>query len=308
MNIIFILITFLFLSSIPINKAEAQDQNQCSTIDLSKSPGLDEPLSRGDTGWCYAYATADLVSFKLKQRVSAFYIAAKFHDYRDSSWWLKMTTAKTEKFVYSGGNIEHSLKAISNQTLCSEKDLPSDFYRIKLAKYSSEIEKLNSKNIDTRACDSLSKIFPKLVTNDLKQIIQDYQGDDRIIQMALSSCRNDVKIPELKPKIISIKKDPQLKSIDEQLSKNNIVSFAHDMSFYFTGNRLPKDRANHEATIVGRRWNKQSQECEYMVRGSSGQLKNYQYTSPYKENNHGGYVWVSKETLKAYTEEVTYLE
>ena len=54
----------------------SEARSTCSTIDLRASLG--PPRDQGNTGWCYAFTAADLISQKLRTRVSAFDIATGF--------------------------------------------------------------------------------------------------------------------------------------------------------------------------------------------------------------------------------------
>ena len=57
--------------------AQASDQPRseasCSTLEFSESLG--EPRFQSDSGWCFAFAASDLISFYLKQKVSAVDVA-----------------------------------------------------------------------------------------------------------------------------------------------------------------------------------------------------------------------------------------
>lgn len=51
--------------------------DSCSSIDLR--PALGEPRDQGDTGWCFSHTAADLLSVKLKKRISAYDLAISHH-------------------------------------------------------------------------------------------------------------------------------------------------------------------------------------------------------------------------------------
>lgn len=51
--------------------------DSCSTVDLR--PALGPPRDQGDTGWCFSHTAADLLSVKLKQRISAYDLAVSHH-------------------------------------------------------------------------------------------------------------------------------------------------------------------------------------------------------------------------------------
>lgn len=58
------------------NLVFAAGADSCTSVDLRQKLG--PPRDQGDTGWCYAHTSADLVGFHLGQRVSPFDIAAAF--------------------------------------------------------------------------------------------------------------------------------------------------------------------------------------------------------------------------------------
>ncbi|MBX3019058.1 MAG: hypothetical protein KF767_14315 [Bdellovibrionaceae bacterium] len=51
--------------------------DSCSSIDLR--PALGAPRDQGDTGWCFSHTAADLLSVKLKKRISAYDLAISHH-------------------------------------------------------------------------------------------------------------------------------------------------------------------------------------------------------------------------------------
>lgn len=63
----------MMLVSASINNIAVASQQRCETIDLR--PEMGAPWDQGGTGWCYAFTAAQLVSFKLKKKVSAFDLA-----------------------------------------------------------------------------------------------------------------------------------------------------------------------------------------------------------------------------------------
>lgn len=298
-----LLIHIGFLSSVL-----ADTQGTCPPLDLSKSPGLEAPLNRDGIGWCYAYSAADLISFKLKQRVSSFDAGLQFHNMIRQSLWKRFTHAKTGHMLEIGGNIQEVLEAAQMRGLCSEKELPSDYSGNDLYNYLRQVESFKLSDVGTPRCDGISQFFPALMIEDMKKVLSRYEGEARLIELAGASCRQRIQVPSLKVRNVDVAKDPQLKTLDEQLNKNNIVSLSQDMSFLFYGpDHKPKKRvSNHQVTVVGRRF--KEGKCQYQLKGSSGRHKNYRYAEPYRSNNSGGYVWVDRETLARFSDEMTYVE
>lgn len=67
----FFIATIVVFSALPDAGAQS-----CGARDFR--PVLGEPRDQGDTGWCFSHTTADLVTAKLKRRVSAFAIATDY--------------------------------------------------------------------------------------------------------------------------------------------------------------------------------------------------------------------------------------
>ena len=281
----------------------------CSTVKLADSPGLGAPSNRDGTGWCYAYSAADLISFKLKQQVSPMSVTMTNTDVSKHSLMSWITYDNSEPISHRGGYVEDALKAVNKKgVLCSENELPSDYSNNDLYKYLKAVEGLQSADDKTVACRDIRKPFPNLLAQEMKDIINSYHGDERLIQLAKASCKHPVQVPPLNFQTTSLKNDPTLSGLDDQLDHHNIVSFSHDINFFFAGPQYnPKKMTyDHQATIVGRQF--VNGKCLYEVKGSSGREFNYKYASPYKETNAGGYVWVDKQSIEKFSESYTYVE
>lgn len=287
---------------------EVDDSKTCSSKDLSQSPGLEAPLNRDGTGWCYAFSAADLVSFKIKKRISAFDVATQFHESIRSSLVKRFTHNKTMHMLESGGNIEEALEAASGRPMCSEAELPSDYNNNSMYDYVSQVESLKAANSPSATCEGVKKLFPSLLADEVKNILSAYKGEERTMQLALASCKNKIQVPKIRYQSFKVKDDPSLKDLDKQLDAGNILAFDHDPRFFILGPDYTPKKIDytHIATVVGRKFI--NGQCMYKIKGSSGRNKNYKYASPYKENNSGGYVWVDKKTLAKFSEKFTYVE
>lgn len=128
---------------------------RCGSVDFR--PVLGKPRDQGFTGWCYAHTAADLVSFRLKKRVSPFDLAAQamLGDLaalgrsadpaiqgflRRNPGWLRRTAAgraedKSEQNSYNilgrnglysiGGNEDAAILLANVKGLCAEENLPT---------------------------------------------------------------------------------------------------------------------------------------------------------------------------------------
>jgi len=118
-------------------------QKSCTTIPSQVlAPELDMQKARNQSrGWCFAYATADLLSVKLGEPVSAFGLANSY--YRDApllhdgaGWndiYSYIITDMDRELARSGLDLEGGYPArllgtaIQNGFVCAEKSSPSEF-------------------------------------------------------------------------------------------------------------------------------------------------------------------------------------
>jgi hypothetical protein len=222
------------------------DEGSCSFKDFrSKMPPV---RNQGDHGWCYAVTAAGLVSYKLGFEVSAADIANATERSKDPGWWGQFIDHETaRRDTQDGANIPGAIAAASKRGFCRESDLP--------------LEKSESELHNCPACDS----------------------PQNLDQMVDSACKTRLN-PKQKLVVAPIQFDPldspkaKEAAINAILdNKNSPVGIAHDYTVLTdgdVGNTLAFDNFGlhngHDSIIVGRRWNKTAQRCEYLVRDSYG--------------------------------------
>lgn len=90
--------------------------------------------------------------------------------------------------------------------------------------------------------------------------------------------------------------------VDEQLSKNNIVAIDYFADFlgtdYLKNPYTPRD-GMHASVLVGRRWNKETRGCEYLIRNSWG-ARCSAYDANIVKNKYceAGNIWVPEHVLR----------
>jgi len=113
----------------------------------------------------------------------------------------------------------------------------------------------------------------------------------------ISLLNQKVHVPALEWNPISLNKD-FIATINQQLSNNNIVAidyFSHFLLTNFLKDPYTPQDGLHASVLVGRRWNSQSNSCEYLIRNSWGnQCNSYEV----KQNCEAGNIWVPERVLR----------
>ena len=110
-SLLLVILTFLPLLSTP---SHADSESECTAVDLSDKFG--KVRHQGLLEWCFAYAAADLLSYEMKQEVSATGIG-----YENAL----LTTSDSKEIVKTGGSVEQSIRAVQKNGAIAESLFPS---------------------------------------------------------------------------------------------------------------------------------------------------------------------------------------
>lgn len=289
---------------------EKKEQKSCEQeYDYRSQLG---PLrNQGNLYWCFAYASADLFSYKLGKEVSATDIAIKHYNSGLDNLQKFFGKDTTD---FRGGYTSEALKETIINGVCLEKNFKSDNSNLIMAKKRlASIEAFKDQSaispINTNKClqeySSALAIFPKVKLKDFTDIMQ--KSDINYIEnLADKSCEPRVKLDQYKA--ISQTGDPQnpeesmqmFNTIDQQLENKNIVLINYNASIL-----KPNSQNNHSSTVVGRKYNKEKKQCEYLIRNSWGaSCKEYQIGI----RCENGYIWMPKAELAKTLYRINYLE
>jgi len=279
-------------------------KSKCSpTIDL-RGPKLGEVRNQGDIGWCYAHTTADLLSYKLGKRISAADIATNYN--------LKSGTT----FFTEGGSVKKAFNATKNLGgACLEERFPSDDNGGSISHYKKILDskKICSTSKSPPINELVEPFYQSLVPKNLiavKDIKTDGNQDP-----ILYTRRNDLCFPRIGLQNLStVEKvsspDPFFESdgINDQLSKDNPVAITYN-SIYLSSGFDNNEEAPHSGTIVGRRFNESTEECDFLIRNTWGRSCNG-YNSDLRRDNRceDGNIWVPESDLGKILHGYTYLK
>lgn len=317
-----------------------QTKTNCTNKDQRKK--LNIPIrDQSSIGWCYAYAAADLVSFKSGKNISALDLAVTFNrmenyeavrntvsrsinfallpgDRKNNIDWALKNLRNTFKNVESnsvrdGGQVDEAIKRAQMNGFCLESDQPSD--AIENGSLGDALNVINTLIDDSNAfrsvtvgnremsdiaavsiCENygslIGEMFPNTTVSDISDIFIAQFSEGALVQLRNLRCQNRVQIDGEIKEITGNKMD----EIDQVLSSDNIVS----VDYYIKAlDLIGNDRQNsglHASTIVGRKWNEQTNKCEYLIRNSWGESCAY-YKNP--EKCEDGYIWVDRDKIMA---------
>lgn len=276
-------------------KSAARERKTCTGVDMSKEMG---PVRNQDSiGWCYAFAGADLVSYRLKKKVSAADMAVTYNDGVISD--IQKTFGSTaEKF--QGGFTASAIDDAAKKGFCLEKDFPSeDNSRSNLKNTLKEIDSLGRQKLGIAGADCVQLhqasrvLFPNVKMPDLQKVLSESSSRNFIDNLADKTCNPRIKANlETESNMYIFDKKAMIRDLDEQLNKSNPVALGYDASNLMDRRDTEKTQM-HASVIVGRRFNEKSGQCEYLLRNSWGRGCSYDTAYECKEGN----IWIPKNDI-----------
>ncbi|MCM0606877.1 MAG: hypothetical protein KA715_12375 [Xanthomonadaceae bacterium] len=285
---------------------ESEKKSCQPPLDIRK-PILGAVRNQGESSWCAHFALADVLTYKLNQRISAADVAINFYDFpliqalKDVSGW-------NDSVMKAGFEKEAFTRLKSAGGACLEINFKSeglDYSNLKNAlRDIHTIKKYDLVDDDPVCKNKYSPPFQALFPN-LKNpygVLKSSSNLRVIKNLADQACGKRIDISNLEAyydlAITESGKKNAFKIIDEQLAKKNILSIEFDSKTLQASNP-----SLHVNTVVGRRFNQKKNRCEYLVRGTWG---------PDAADNdievESGNYWVPKWNLMRNLIGVTYLE
>ncbi len=279
-------------------------EKNCSTVDL-RGPDLGPVRNQDTVGWCFGFTAADLVSYRIKKRVSAIDVSITFYN--------KMKEMPRDAILSQtgGGQSMSALESSIQDGFCAESDLPSEDYVFpkncgqaggqQIADIIKSIEKMHDaheKVTTTCQLGGIPSVFKNLSADEIQKVLNapKLSAFQMILELQNQNCKNRIK-PDKKLRMRGGLRDgyDTLLDIDAQLNKSNPVSYNYDANFLLP----PSERsgiANHYSSIVGRRFDKKTNSCQYLIRNSWGRSCNI-YPPPLDSQCEEGNIWVDEETI-----------
>lgn len=270
---------------------------------------------QGDTNWCYAFTTADLVTIHVGKPISAFQIAINYNSqlgsfdrlWRHFEAWL----AGYQISIWDGGFVSVALKAaVKNpQGVCLEEHLPSSENNLEFKKTMEKIDSyLHRKDeiyMDTFA--ELKKMFPKIKEADLLELLylaqeKSLNANQFLQAIAHFSCKNTaIAVP--RARVVSHNRwmDDLSQVLHSNLKNGIATGLIYDSTLT---HKVPQEEEtwltgkvpDHATLALGSRWQEDKQKCQILIRDSFGDdcsKLNLQKV----ECNHDGTFWIDEDQL-----------
>jgi hypothetical protein len=338
-------LVFLYLGLFSSHGAMAAAS--CDEVDL-RGPDLRQARNQGDAKWCYAYAAADLLSYKMKEEVSAADVALNY----TAGILGKIGRYFGDSEVdYEGGTIASALNATRKKGICREDDFHSDDVGIAKMDANGDVdiqiqhvnqtirdleqgmaqgqmirEILNKEDITQTDCKDLSRqtsvaaarrLFPLLSMQDSILTILDAQRWDIVRKFQEKSCEHRVPVKSDWKTVSSGCNSPICESVYGRFHHGDLLDEMDQQLnkknlvgiSYELGKMSPWVSGYHASTIAGRKPNPNGGECLYLIRDNAGATS---LCDRYWQNKFScdqpGYVWVPRSSLEKSVINITYLE
>ncbi|MBA2405774.1 MAG: hypothetical protein H0V66_13445 [Bdellovibrionales bacterium] len=308
-------------------------KDSCQPLDL-RNETLPTIRDQKKVAWCYAFTAADMLSytFNLPEMASAADVAINYNDsdlglfirWLNQTFGRKPDQGEQETFMmpHQTGFNKIALDRGMRDGYCPERIFPSDSW----VKMTREGDKWHESQTDLRS--AMVEIFG-LIKNqknlsaknlpfyfhfknvesaeDFYTLIKGQTASSFYSKLRKVVCQHDrIKFPKRFQTMMYVKDPAVFTSMNKQLNRGRLVGIDYD-------SRILSDRTNasvnlaelHTSSVVGRRWNKTHNECQYLIRDSHGN-QCARYDTSYE--CLGGQVWMDESLIYPNLTSLVYIE
>jgi hypothetical protein len=299
--------------SAQVRTFEDLPESKCITAEVDTTH-MPDNRDQDALGWCHAYALADLMSFYSKKKISAYAIAAT--NYQAISDGKRET-----KPIYKTGSEPlvnlYDIKADRNK-LCLESNFnPTNEDWAILSKSLAELDVRYPKYEDRICSASYYRVIPGIDEKNLNTINK-LNGSKFVAAVIDAKCAEYVPVPEGRMTRVMHNgmdsnsdevvlnsngtaqagkipgPDLLVADLDHFLDKDEPVLVFYDGAMLKNKSGKINRNYNHVSTVIGRKYNPEKKQCEYLIRNSWGtDCKDY----PPQYNCKEGNVWIPRMDL-----------
>lgn len=285
-------------------QAASNEEESCPTVDLRQEFQFGLTRSQRSLGWCYSYAGADIVGHHIGQNLSSFDLAVQVAQHRIQK--LKINETRLTKVA--GGSLLDLKTVIEGVGVCSGQLITSSDPTSSLIL--RDLEEATILVAEKRAANAMTDLeLQKFVFSQAPkfQRIMPTTSVWKMVEHFKNLKNEKYPLAELFDQVCGTRKKLFLdwqyqvgkrttKSMKHQLSKHRaiFVSWAEktleDLS-------KPIGPAGHASSIIGMRYNKAKNTCEFLLRNSYGNYPQRAYDPKIRTQVFNGNVWVPEELM-----------
>lgn len=306
-----------------IRTFEDLPQDKCTKAEVDTS-NMPKNRDQANLGWCHAYVLADLMSFYTKKQVSAYGIAANVY---------KVTTDHMKTYegliTEMGKNPGEDYRYISKTDgrLCLESNFTptnNDWGHLSQALWRVDYERFQKED---RECLASYFEVTKGLDEDVLKVVDKLSGSAFVSAVISAKCKESIPLPQgkvmkyglnMEYKCDSKDLDPSfhcwatptgsddlpVEKLDQRLSLGEPVGISYDERLLLSRPGYLNTQRDHVSTIIGRRFNEETQQCEYQLRNSWG-ADCTKYAVKYQKGCNNGTLWIPRVDLLMSAEQIS---
>jgi hypothetical protein len=213
------------------------------------------------------------------------------------------------------GWTSRAIEAAQLRGFCAEEDLTlagqeeTDLvhvisqYRGLFTSYLEYVEENGESTLPEYICSLNKNPYASLVEtlglDIISDAIENRFDQDLFLELAHNLCENrhDRIFTPINERLHEASTAQKIERIDQVLDSGSILGIAYNVEML---THSPGEY--HASSVVGRRFNPASLQCEYLVRNSWGEACNYQHY-----DCEDGHIWVNQERLSAFVDQIDYI-
>jgi hypothetical protein len=289
-------------------------ESQCTFVDL-RNETLGPIRNQGEISWCYAFTAADILQHKfgLKEIISPADLAISYNT--TSAGQIIDIFTNHGPPHQTGFNLVTFKKAMVDG-YCPEDIFPSEKWMkvtkdkeewVLLSQAVREIQELIQKKNQLQLNNlPFYYRFKNVEKETFLSLIKQNSPKSFYTQLRNTVCQNDRTKFDKNFKVKMLLRNTQIfSSINNQLSIGHLVSMDYDARILANRKHWGISLSElHTSSLVARRWNKEENSCEYLVRDSYGdQCSDYDPSYVCE----GGEVWLNEKLIYPSLTSVVYL-
>lgn len=312
-NTILLLSTVLTVGLAFSAQAHSSDEASCPNVDLRQEFSFGAVANQKSVGWCFGYGAADALGYTLNQRVSSFDIALSVFRYQLDNGKIDLSKVKYVS-DFGGATPNTVLAATIGRGVCEARKFSSshplavDYFKeveifiagLTRQKNSGKLTDLQLRQAVLQKAISLRVLFPTSTIEKLTQAIRDVRRTDfPILDLVDNICGNRYPIYKIKYEYQSNYADGvSMDMLKSQLAQHRPLYLQYSSRSLLNINYVGSD--DHVSSVIGMRFNRSANRCEFLLRNSWGQnFGQRQYDPELKKTMASGYVWIPESVMKS---------